>query len=210
MYRGALLAMGLCAPLPVAAQAAPAQRNDDVARLNRLVEQQQAQIERLEARLAAVEGGKPQAWLPLRRRSQGRLRRRHAPRAARPVAAVRRASPRSTRGWPGSRRRRRTASMSTGRRGRPIQAPMAASPSARAAASWSTLPPRRAVRSRPGTSSPPPPARCAWVSRDRSALTSPTCWRAISPTTTQRSNPPISPGRRGSWVSKPNSRSGID
>ena len=57
MYRRALLAMGLCAPLPVAAQAAPAQRNDDVARLTRLVERQQAQIERLEARLAAVEGG---------------------------------------------------------------------------------------------------------------------------------------------------------
>lgn len=69
MYRGALLAIGLCAPLPVAAQTTPApapapaiaQRNEDVARLTRLVEQQQAQIERLEARLAAVEGGKPQA-----------------------------------------------------------------------------------------------------------------------------------------------------
>ncbi len=62
MHRGALLAIGLCAPLPVAAQTAPApaQRNDDVARLTRLVEQQQAQIERLEARLAAVESGKPQ------------------------------------------------------------------------------------------------------------------------------------------------------
>ncbi|MDY0959610.1 porin [Sphingomonas sp. CFBP8993] len=63
MYRGALLAIGLCAPLPVAAQTtpAPAQRADDVARLTRLVEQQQAQIERLEARLAAVEGTRPQA-----------------------------------------------------------------------------------------------------------------------------------------------------
>ncbi|MDQ1231628.1 porin [Sphingomonas sp. SORGH_AS_0879] len=54
MYRGAMLAMGLCAAMPVAAQS----REDDVARLTRLVEQQQAQITRLEARLAAMEGQK--------------------------------------------------------------------------------------------------------------------------------------------------------
>lgn len=54
MYRGAMLAMGLCTAMPVAAETG----QDDVARLTRLVEQQQAQIARLEARLAAVEGQK--------------------------------------------------------------------------------------------------------------------------------------------------------
>lgn len=51
MYRGALLVAGLCASLPAAAQ-----DSGDVARLSRLVEAQQAQIARLEARLAALEG----------------------------------------------------------------------------------------------------------------------------------------------------------
>jgi len=56
MYRGALLAIGLCTSLPAAAQGA-----DDVARLTRLVEQQQTQIARLEARLAVIEGAPPPA-----------------------------------------------------------------------------------------------------------------------------------------------------
>ncbi|WP_343525271.1 porin [Sphingomonas sp.] len=51
MYRGALLVIGLSASVPVAAQS-----GDDVVRLTRLVEAQQAQIARLEARLAAIEG----------------------------------------------------------------------------------------------------------------------------------------------------------
>ena len=45
---------------PPAPAPATKHRNDEFARLTRLVEQQQAQIERLEARLAAVESGKPQ------------------------------------------------------------------------------------------------------------------------------------------------------
>ncbi|GAN15299.1 porin [Sphingomonas paucimobilis] len=53
MYRGAMLAMGLCTAMPVAAEETG---QDDIGRLTRLVEQQQAQIARLEARLAAVEG----------------------------------------------------------------------------------------------------------------------------------------------------------
>lgn len=56
MYRGALLVAGLCASLPAAAQ-----DTGDVARLSRLVEAQQAQIARLEARLAALEGGATRA-----------------------------------------------------------------------------------------------------------------------------------------------------
>lgn len=54
MYRGAMFIMGLCVAMPAAAQV----KEDDVARLTRLVEQQQTQIAQLEARLAAVEDDK--------------------------------------------------------------------------------------------------------------------------------------------------------
>jgi phosphate-selective porin OprO/OprP len=53
MYRRALLLMGLCMSVPARAQSA-----EEVARLSRLVEEQQAQIARLEARLSAIESGK--------------------------------------------------------------------------------------------------------------------------------------------------------